>query len=352
MKSLIFKLTIVFVGAYLALGACGMLGSEEKDQDPVVELEPGSRNYSWSVDSVYSAPDGWLNTIWGISANEVWAGSVGGWTNLWRFNGEKWIVQDRIPGSVISVFATFEHQIWIGSNGGIYEQQLGKWNKVFRYSKEGYREPDIKDIHGMKRDELYAVGITHIENEAYWRSFVLHFNGEEWQELLVTDHLVQFQVVRSGNQGVFIRALKPAAPGLADSLVLYKLEGLELEKLLTVSTDDEGAMIWVNTIQDNVYIIASKQLYSYKKEELHWVVDFSDKEIVYSFFGRTEKDIFVITNEGVEHFNGTDTQVLVSKIVHPSAILFERDVFFFRRQFDVPTNLIFHGKMLDEEIIN
>lgn len=338
---------IFLVSVLVGLTSCGLLGAEDKKEP---ELEPGHRNYSWTVDSVYSAPSGWIGTIWGSSTEQIWMGSGGGFHNIWLYNGSEWKpYRQRLPGSVYSIFGLSRTNVWLGANGGIYELDLGDWNKEFDYRKEGFGESRVRDIWGTSEANVYAVGNIPKNGESYWRGFVLRYTGTAWEEVLVTDFHVQFQVVRSGKQGAFIRGIKPAAPGLADSLVLYKVENSELKEIMTVSGEEESAMIWVNTIQDDIYILKSKQLYRYEDNRLKSIADFSEKEKVFSFFGRNEKDIFLVTDEGITHFNGSDTQLMVPRIVHPRAAIFDKEVFFFRREFDIPTNLIFHGKLLDEE---
>jgi hypothetical protein len=67
-----------------------------------------------------------------------------------------------------------------------------------------------------------------------------------------------------------------------------------------------------------------------------------------AFFGRTEKDIFLIMAYGIAHYNGVDIKYLYknfNKIHILDALIFEKEVFFLVVDPTINGNLIIHGEL-------
>ena len=336
---------LIFLMLFLA-AACGLFDSKGP-----AEPAPGRRDYTWTVDSVYSAPGGWMNAIWGASANDVWIGSAGGLDRLWHYDGKKWKPWPKHMPSIESLYGFASDNIWMGTmNGSIYHYDGKEWSKVYTYTIQGMGEPDIFDLWGTSPSNIYAVGTVLPDEGPPYRGFVLHYDGKNWKQLLVTDFGVQLQRVRDTKQGVFIRGVKSVYVGGApDTLVLYQYSKGRLHELLSMPENDESAMIWVNNIGGNAYILNRKELLRYSKGKFIPVTEFPSPKTVYSFFGRSIKDVFVITSDGLLHYNGTDTKFLIDIIAQPNALLLKNDVFFFVNDYKGGTNLIYHGTLTPEE---
>jgi len=234
--------------------------------------------------------------------------------------------------------------------GPIYHYDGKNWSVAYTYSIKGTGEATIYDIWGTSPSNIYAVGTGSPDNNPPYKGFVLHYDGKNWKQLLVTDFGVQLQVVRDTRQGVFIRGVKPVYVGGApDTLVLYQYSKGRLHELLSMPENDESAMIWVNNIEGNAYILNRKELLRYSKYKFIPVTEFPSAEIVYSFFGRSIKDVFVITSDGLLHYNGTDTKFLINIPAQPNALLLKNDVFFFANDYKAETNLIYHGTLTPKE---
>ena len=338
----------ILIALLLAAASCGLF--ENKKVPPI---PPGRRDYTWTVDSVYSAPGGWMNAIWGASANDVWICSAGGYDRLWHFDGSEWKPWSKhIPSSLESLYGFASDNIWMGTmDGSIYHYDGKNWSVVYTYAIKGMGEPDIFDLWGTSPSNIYAVGTVLPDEGPPYRGFVLHYDGKNWKQLLVTDFGVQLQRVRDTRQGVFIRGVKSVYVGGApDTLVLYQYSKGRLHELLSMPENDESAMIWVNNIEGNAYILNRKELLRYSKGKFIPVTEFPSPKTVYSFFGRSIKDVFVITSDGLLHYNGTDTKLLIDiPPAQPNALLLNNDVFFFVNDFKGETNLIYHGILTPKE---
>jgi len=104
----------VLIALLLAAASCGLF-ENKKDAEP----PPGRRDYTWSVDSVYSAPNGWIYDIWGAKPNDVWAVSPGGAYHLWHYDGKSWSPDsNRNLYGLESIYGFSSDDIWAGGRRG------------------------------------------------------------------------------------------------------------------------------------------------------------------------------------------------------------------------------------------
>lgn len=293
-----------------------------------------------------------MNTIWGSAPNDVWIASSGGAEKLWHFDGNEWSpYSPRFVGDFYSIFGFAQDDVWMGGgNGELWHFDGQEWGLFYTYRPEGLGGPNIFDIWGNSPSNIYAVGTVPPGQEGPYKGFILHYDGNQWKELLLTEFGAQFQGIREGDQGVFIKGVEPAYGGGAPgTLVLYRYKNGELQEELSILRDGTANRIWTNIIGKDMYILNGKDLQKYSGRTLVQIDELSDVEIVFSFFARHEKDIFLSTSDGVLHYNGKDIQLLFNDIVQPRAVLFENDVFFFANDYDAGTNLIYHGTLTKEE---
>ncbi len=345
------------VGAYLWFGACGLLGLEDKEKDPVVELEPGSRNYTWSVDSVYSAPGGWMNTIWGSSPDNVCIASSGGFDKLWHYDGIEWAPYPYregptgFSGDFYSIFGFGQDDVWMGGKrpGGnsIWHYNGRDWKLFYIYQPDGKGEATVLDIWGCTSSNLYAVGTvpTGQSNPTY-QGFILHYDGRQWREVLMTDFGMQFQRIRENEEQIYLSGSGPYSTQLiSDSVSIYRLNDNILTTLYSKSLSEAG-VVNLNNFDGKIYLVVDNEITDIN---FNSVLPFSISGEIYSVHGRHEKDMFIATDSGVLHYNGEDTQLLFDDIVQPNSLLLENDVFFFANDYKAGTNLIYHGTLNKEK---
>ena len=67
---------------------CFALAVCNKQPTAPVPLEPGSRNYTWKLDTLYM-PMNYISSVWGAAPNDVWATGAGGteYDRLLHYNG-------------------------------------------------------------------------------------------------------------------------------------------------------------------------------------------------------------------------------------------------------------------------
>ena len=227
----------ILIALLLAAASCGLFENKKEAEPP-----PGRRDYTWTVDSVYSAPGGWMNAIWGASANDVWICSAGGNDKLWHYDGHKWSPwPEHIGWSLESLYGFASDNIWMGANGPIYHYDGQEWSLVYTYTIQGMGEPDIFDLWGTSPSNIYAVGTVLPDDGPPYRGFVWHYDGKNWKQLLVTDFGVQLQRVRQDREGVIIAGAKQAYGGQKPPYtteVFYHFGKGHLESLLSTTSDE------------------------------------------------------------------------------------------------------------------
>ena len=335
----------VLIALLLAAASCGLF-ENKKDAEP----PPGRRDYTWTVDSVYSAPNGWIYDIWGAKPNDVWAVSPGGAYHLWHYDGKSWSPDsNRNLYGLESIYGFSSDDIWAGGGGGrLYHYDGKTWSLSYSYTIKGMGEPTIKDIWGNSPSNIYVTGVALPDKGLPFKSFLLYYNGKQWKEVLVTDFGVQFLRVRSDRSGVYLggRIVDQGAP---DTLVFYRYRGDRLKELLATTKE-----IRMNTINGSLFFLVNDTLYHSSPDILRDGIPLPTQNVVYDLNGRSADDLFLTSAEGLVHYNGVNMQYLFH-IDHPfdyfssDGLMLKRDVFFVTNDFQAGTNLIYHGVLPQEE---
>lgn len=340
--------TILFISLLVGMAACGILNSD----DPP-ELEPGPRNYEWSVDTLYSPPGGFIFDIWGSSPNDVWAVANTGVNNLWHFNGEEWSTWPKRVGTTFySIYGFSQDDIWMGGNDGkLYHFDGNEWALSFRYDVEGMRGANMRSIWGNSPDDIYVAGNIQPESGPPWESFLLHFDGNRWNELVLTNYGMLFQRVRSTESGAFLEAYdRDHSPSLFQ---FYRYESNRLEKLFSVPTSE---IDWfsLNKVGNEMFYVLGDALYTYSYNRFIKEVISTPPNFGFQIYGRHKKDMFLRMSDGLAHYNGVNAEYLFnldhSRLsISNNAVIFENKIFFIVRDYDQGSNYIYHGSLTEQE---
>ena len=326
--------------------ACGILGSDD-DKEP---LEPGPRNYEWAVDTLNSPPGGFIYDIWGSSPEDVWAVAGGGLNNLWHFNGKEWSVWDERVGSAFySIHGFAQDDIWMGGNDGqLYHFDGQGWSQTYTFERTGLNNSRITDLQGTSTSNLYAIGTATPESGPFRVSFILHYNGRIWQELLTTDFGVQFQQL-STEELPTIRGEKYHQAS-SDTLLFYQYSNENLKEILS-KTDNEVNSMSMNDIGNSLYYYIDNQILSFKNNDFQEILSFPNMELIIRLDGRHRKDLFLHTRDKIFHYNGENKILLLEDLPRNvfRSQLFSDEVFFVIRDYENGTNLVYHGTLTQEE---
>ncbi|MGD8782677.1 MAG: hypothetical protein PVH88_27440 [Ignavibacteria bacterium] len=352
MKKITFPITI------LITILCTVFSCSDNPITPPEELEPGRRDYVWTVDTL-DMPMNYISSVWGASPDDVWA--VGGagtqYDRLLHYNGTEWETYTKeiiwCTGNTLYGFSS--NDVWMGGGGGwldggagIWHYNGSKWSKNFIYNVDEAYITDVYDIWGSQSNDLYACGIIdyRIDGKDNLRGFVLHYDGSIWKEVVRADFNSQFLDVRKEQNKVYVFALKTTLSA-CDTVVFYELNGSELKEIYS-SPEDEIVFGNFHYINGKVYFLIAQDVYRYINGNFVEQFSLGHQNFGYQFYGRHEKDIFVRMRDGLAHYNGTDIEYLYNfplnmVSIRDEPVLFENDVFFALRS--EAKNMVLHGRL-------
>ena len=344
----LFKMNTFTVACLImvtSITSCNILGGG--DDDP--PLEPGPRNYTWQVDTIYTDPGGFIDNIWGTSPTDVWAVLGNGVETLWHFDGKDWEPWlERVGPALYSIDGSDKENVWIGGNDGkIFNFNGSAWSLTFTYSPDSLKNPDIVDIQVVSNSDIYAIGYAIPEGASSWVSFVLHFDGKNWKEVFVSDFKVLFTRLLMDGVKPIIRGVKRAEDG-DDELLIYKYEKNELREIIS-GTRSVVRSISMNKIKKDIYSYTGTTISKLKDNKFEVFLNFPNVEEIVRIDGRHEKDLFIHSWDKTFHYNGENLQLMLEDLPRNvfRAALYEKEVFFTIRDYTNGTNLIYHGTLTD-----
>jgi len=340
--------------AYIfVMGFCLLSFTCNSPTGPGQIVQPGRRDYVWTVDTIYSV-DNLFSTIYGATPNNVWLGGHGGPPNerLWHYDGSNWKQVPSPEGcNANSIFGFSANDIWLGSYAGkIFHYDGTNWNQNFVYGPPN-SDPIITEIYGTSPTDIYAIGsLAFYNSDTTGRGFILHYFGGGWREEYVA-------AIQGLNFGDFMlqEGSKVFFVGwdTQDTEVIFQYSNSRLLEIIKSSADI--GLIHMALLGGKVYFLLGKDLSRYVDGNFEKIVtlDINISNIGYQLYGRNLKDIFLIVGDGIEHYNGDNIQYLyrlptTSPFIYARSLIFENDVFFVLNYTD-PSNfsktLILHGKL-------
>ncbi len=299
---------------------------------PVDTTQPGSRNYTWTVDTIRQGPYDFIDliSIWGSSPSDVWA--VGGadvsYNTIWHYDGTGWS-RDSVfaAGNLQTVYGFAPDNIWAASSpgDGAFHFNGSNWTTIGNLVLPGYPVSYLNDIWGDGPTNIYFIGAAANPSNNTAEGVILHFDGQNWT----------FVPVSNTNQLSFIRIRKDTQSnvyflegwnfnGGDDISSIFTFDGQNIKQIY--QTMD---LTTINTINGKVYITSGKKVYTFVNNQLQVWKDFSGTLFADETWGRSEKDFFCVSTDGISHYNGTDLKTLFPTTTLPSsAVIFPNDVFF------------------------
>jgi hypothetical protein len=318
---------------------------------PEKPLEPGRRDYVWKVDTLQSPPYGFIDNIWGSSPKDVWAASR---HSVWHYDGIKWTPWPAQVGYEMSGIHGFaQNNVWMGGHDGkIYHFDGSKWSLSYRYNPEGIYSASINDIWGSSPSNIYAVGILSYPSPTGddFHSFLLHYNGKSWRELIITESSVQLQRVRQDRDGVFLQGVNIHSN--PDSVYIYRYSNHGLSEVFG-ATMNETYITTLSRIGDRIYFVVDDAIYAYSNSSLKELLKPDIENFSYQTYGRHQKDMFLRLRDGLAHYNGENIQYMFrldnpQHLISSNALVFDRDVFFLVGSHHEDFRVIYHGTLADE----
>lgn len=316
-------------------------------------LQPGRRDYIWTADTL-DTQNNRIQCIWGSSPTDVWAGGAGGITpydRLWHFDGNDWKPYSQyIPVFPTCLFGFAQNDVWLGGNDGkIFHFNGAAWIQYYMFWSDTLHSTEVRSLCGITPDNIYAVGLIYYNINEQPHSFVLHYDGKNWDRIYVTSEYVQFLELDIDGKDVYIYGFMNPTDSTSATVSFYKMENNQPHKIFQKATNE---ITWASpcNIGEHTYFLINKNLTTYNYGEFKNLITFNSNNFNYYVSGRSLKDIFLHNRDGLAHYNGEDIVYLYQfddsfiSIYHKPLIL-ENEVFFTVKDNLTDANIILMGKL-------
>jgi hypothetical protein len=313
------------------------------------EIKPGSRNYTWTVDTIYG-PYNPFTSITGSSPTDLWTANPGDAEKIfYHYDGVKWTT-DLIPRSFspFSIISLGQNNVWsAGDLGSIWKYDGSKWKEQLRLAlgTDSIR-PVFDDMYGFSENDIYATGICFASDQTKW-GIIYHYDGNSWKQIDIPKISTNFIKIRESNNGkLYLRGVTDEQ-FIESTYQLYEFDGTTLTQIKsgTQANDQFGSIV---ELDDKIYFIIGFDLFDYVNSNFIKLARLSDlSEFLNVGFGRSVKDVFLGMRNGIAHYNGTNTEYLIKTEENTfvrTGIIFAKDVFMMGRD-QKGNNLIYHGKL-------
>jgi hypothetical protein len=296
------------------------------------EDKPGRRDYVWEIDTI-DTPFSMLRDIFGTSPQDVWTIAGGGDKDkkIFHFDGEKWTNDpNAIPYQPESIYGFSTTNVWIGGGDGkIWHFDGGGWSEFTTLNVVPGKGINFGNVWGEKSNDVYATGAYTDDSLLFNNGVIAHFNGSKWNILHSFNN--------SGSIVRFYKSISNQYPLVyiwhfdyyGDSTFIYRLNQGMLQKFHSGSFG-YNSYLTLNMIGDRIFILKGKEIFEYENDQLKFFLSVDLPDFRQGFFGRTKNDIFLLMNDGIAHYNGTDIQYIYNfdtKIIFGRGIFFDKDVF-------------------------
>jgi len=308
-----------------------------------IEPEAGRRDYVWSVDTL---GDTRTNQLWGMSYNDVYALDPEPYKygKLWHFDGLNWINKPFYsPYQAQSFFGTSPTNIWFVSR---FEHSIWLYNGIESkmhtdIKMEDFPEVIIIDMYGNAPWNVYGVGRAERHSpQSVTLGVIIHYDGLKWNYLDIPILEANFtNVYIDEYNGVIIQGYNR----LSWTKTIWYYENNNIREIGSNDGSYNVAILKNGTIASS-----KKKVYSLDKGNLKEILDFNGIESsINGIWGRTTNDFFVIVNNGIAHYNGTDLKVIypLSNTSVLDAIIFDKEVVFLVFDEVKRNTLIISGKL-------
>jgi hypothetical protein len=316
--------------------------------EPPSELEPGRRDYVWTVDTL-KIPFNFLSRISGTGTDDVWAVGSGGSlsTTIWHYNGTFWSTDNVSRGFVPRVIFSFnKYNVWSAGTEGKIWHYNGMWNKSFEFKKNGWYI-GFEDIWGDEPTNLYAVGYTDSSDTR--KAIIVHYDGKSWKEKKIPEFPYAFIRIKKdikGNGKYYLLGNSFTDSGFLTSIFEYNGEDNIIQIYEAPFGIQTGAIIQL--INKKMLFVIGNKINKYENGQFNPIFQINEPNFRGQIWGRNEKDIFLLMLDGIAHYNGTDVAYIYKNDHNPSisdAVVFEKDVFFVAADFNNDLNLMIRGTL-------
>ncbi len=318
------KLFLVFAVLSVVL----LISCYDNSVNPI-EIVPGSRNYSWTNDTLNQlAPYGGLYRLWGSSENDVWACGSGG---IFHYDGKSWQEYYGMRWNLDCIYGSSKNDVWTFASGNynganIWHYDGSSWKDLGLYSFtkiDGFL--GVSDINGSAPNDIYAVGIFMFGKGGGGRkAVIIHYNGIKWEFFNSSDLKTNmFKICYDEwKRKYYIEGEEEKWDTTGNVPIntertnkIYEFDGQNLKEIYS----SKDVYISPTEVNGKVFFVCENKLLMYSNNSFQVVEDFSSSPYtIGDIIGRSEKDLFLysfskngsIWPRYITHYNGSDLEPL------------------------------------------
>ena len=339
MKNL-FKIFLLIIAASL-FNTCDTT-------DPIDNLKPGRRDYTWTVDTLY-LPFNPFTDITGTSPTDLWVCSPGDADKIfYHYDGNSWTTDNvfRIF-SPKSIYNLNNSTVWSsGREGRIWKYDNNVWNEIIKYSFNEITDITFETMYCISYNSIITAGQYFI-NEDYY-GIILKYDERIWNKIALPEIRTAFADIAFNNEGkIYLWGVSNESVG-ESRYQFYELSGANLKEIYSGSQNTNAEYGSLLQLGSETYFIIGYDFFWYNGSGFQKVGRLTDNSKFRNLgTGRNRKDIFLFMTDGIMHYNGENSTYLyqtIDKNFISKGIVFEKEVFFLSRDIN-GNNLIFHGKL-------
>jgi hypothetical protein len=306
----------------------------------------GRRDYSWTVDTI-KIPFNFLSRITGSGPNDVYAVGQGGGLDetIWHYDGQKWKTDGVSRGiSPLCIHSFNKNNVWMaGNEGKIWAFNGIQWEQRLDFRKPNY-DVGFQDIWGESSVNIYAVG--YADSGDTRKGIILHYDGNKWQEALIPffpHDFIRIEKDINGTNNYYLLGIAFTNEGTLMSLFEYNGYNT-INKIYESNAGIDSAPAF-QLIENKLYFTLGKTINSYENSIFRLLINIKSQNYVDRVWGRSLKDIFLLMNDGIAHYNGTDEEYIFRDINASisDAVIFDKEIFFVAADFANNQNLMIKG---------
>jgi len=352
--------THLFLVLSLASFACR--DDTTNTSQPINTIQPGKRNYVWSIDSIEygNLPSTiQLESIWGSSSKDVW-GAAGDAPDvrdcLWHYDGVKWsratagtpITEFTGNKTVYAVWGSSKSDVWAAGrkiNQGVLSGFLMHYDGM---AWTDATPPSVSSLStvlyimdGARRDDIWAGGYED----------AVHYDGSTWTAYRIADSLT----VASITHGQGVTYFHLGSPWGKDTIYIFMFANSVFKMIdyTTITQRKFGGGLFVlgsklKTMTNGIIGTTVKTDGSIDTNS--WGREFTTPSFFRERYVQTSKNVFAVGQLNLSyHYNGTDWKQLIISVpnntVDPHALLWGvwtdgNEVFIC----DTQNGIVYHGR--------
>ncbi len=260
---------------------------------------------SWKTTKFHQAEGGQivgalsLSSIYGFGQNNIWAvGHTSSYnpnpppnflfsSKIIQFDGVKWKEHSVSDGGMLqTVWGSSPNDLWAGGGSTLFHYDGLKWTKQQMDPRDGFYH-----IHGLSSNEIYLLGIRTLDPLNPWQQYhvLLRYNGFSWSvidSVSVMSYTYPFGVARLGS-------MSGTMYSLADGV--YSLRGGVWKQELTTNSPLQCLYAYSST---NAFVVGQNSLiYHYDGQTWQQLMNIVDDGWWFTGVWNSEKEAFIVGHD-------------------------------------------------------